>query len=66
MIKHHSLLLRVLLLFYLFYIPLPTRCSNLCPCIWVTLEYDGRDNIRDEFNGAKFSDEFGNDSKYGG
>ena len=37
-----------------------------CPCIWVTLEYDGRVNIRDEFNGAEFSDEFGNDSKYGG
>ena len=36
------------------------------PCIWVTLEYDGRVNIRDEFNGAESSDEFGNDSKYGG
>ena len=35
-----SFLLRVLLhfiLFYLFYIPFPTRCSNPCLCIWVRI-----------------------------
>ena len=52
-------------LFYLFNIPFSARYSNPCLCIWVALEDGGRVDMRGELNGAKSSNEFGNDSKYG-
>ena len=52
-------------LFYLFNIPFSARRSNPGLCIWVALEDGGRVDMRGKLNGAKSSDEFGNDSKYG-